>query len=50
LRQPRPLAKRRRVILDTDAKNEADDKYAIVRGLLSPNLDVRGIFGGGPIP
>ncbi len=34
---------RRRVILDTDAKNEADDQYAIVHALLSPTLDVRGI-------
>ena len=35
--------RRRRVILDTDAKNEADDQYAIVHALLSPTLDVRGI-------
>lgn len=34
---------RRRVIVDTDAKNEADDQYAIVHALLSPTLDVRGI-------
>ena len=27
---------RRRVIIDTDAKNEADDQFAIVHGLLSP--------------
>lgn len=33
----------RRVIIDTDAKNEADDQYAIVHALLSPTLDVRGI-------
>jgi purine nucleosidase len=33
----------RRVIVDTDAKNEADDQYAIVHALLSPTLDVRGI-------
>jgi purine nucleosidase len=32
---------RRRVIIDTDAKNEADDQYAIVHALLSPTLDVR---------
>jgi purine nucleosidase len=31
------------VIVDTDAKNEADDQYAIVHALLSPTLDVRGI-------
>jgi purine nucleosidase len=34
---------RRRVIVNTDAKNEADDQYAIVHALLSPTLDVRGI-------
>jgi purine nucleosidase len=34
---------RRRVIVNTDAKNEADDQYAIVHALLSPSLDVRGI-------
>jgi Inosine-uridine nucleoside N-ribohydrolase len=28
-----------RVIIDTDAKNEADDQYAIVHALLSPKLD-----------
>ena len=42
---------RRRLIVDTDAKNEADDQYAIVHALLSPTLDVRGLvaahFGKG---
>ena len=33
----------RRVIINTDAKNEADDQYAIVHALLSPTLDVRGL-------
>lgn len=33
----------RRIIINTDAKNEADDQYAIVHALLSPTLDVRGI-------
>jgi inosine-uridine nucleoside N-ribohydrolase len=33
----------RRVLVNTDAKNEADDQYAIVHALLSPTLDVRGI-------
>jgi purine nucleosidase len=33
----------RRVIIDTDAKNEADDQFAIVHALLSPTLDVRGL-------
>jgi purine nucleosidase len=31
---------RRRVIIDTDAKNEADDQFAIVHALLSPSLEV----------
>jgi purine nucleosidase len=34
---------RRRVIIDTDAKNEADDQFAIVHALLSPSLDIRGL-------
>ena len=38
-----PAAARLRVIVDTDAKNEADDQYAILHHLLSPMLDVRGI-------
>ena len=36
--------RRRRVIVNTDAKNEADDQYAIVHALLSPSLDVRGLI------
>ena len=35
---------RRRVLIDTDAKNEADDQFAIVHALLSPSLDVRGLI------
>lgn len=35
---------RRRVIINTDAKNEADDQFAIVHALLSPSLDVRGLI------
>ena len=38
-----PFATRRRLIVNTDAKNEADDQYAIVHALLSPSLDVRGV-------
>ena len=38
-----PSAGRRRVIIDTDAKNEADDQFAVVHALLSPTLDVRGL-------
>ena len=36
--------RQRRVIINTDAKNEADDQYAIVHALLSPTLDVRGLI------
>jgi inosine-uridine nucleoside N-ribohydrolase len=35
---------KRRLIVNTDAKNEADDQYAIVHALLSPSLDVAGII------
>ena len=38
-----PAASRLRVLLDTDAKNEADDQYAITHHLLTPMFDVRGI-------
>jgi purine nucleosidase len=34
----------RRVIINTDAKNEADDQFAIVHALLSPTLDIRGLI------
>ena len=48
---PDYMVSRRRLIISTDAKNEADDQYAIVHALLSPILDVRGIvpahFGTG---
>jgi purine nucleosidase len=37
-------SRRRRVIIDTDAKNEADDQFAIVHALLSPSLEVRGLI------
>jgi purine nucleosidase len=35
-----PPSKRVRVILNTDAKNEADDQYAIVHALLTPLFDL----------
>jgi inosine-uridine nucleoside N-ribohydrolase len=35
---------RRRVIINTDAKNEADDQFAIVHALLSPSLEIRGVI------
>ena len=40
---PRPGA-RRRLIVNTDAKNEADDQFAIAHALLTPMFDVRGII------
>jgi purine nucleosidase len=44
----------RRLIINTDAKNEADDQFAIVHALLSPSLDIRGIvpahFGSSRTP
>jgi inosine-uridine nucleoside N-ribohydrolase len=36
--------KRKRVLIDTDAKNEADDQFAIIHALLTPAFDVRGII------
>ncbi|MDP4505371.1 nucleoside hydrolase [Nonomuraea turcica] len=36
--------RKRRVIINTDAKNEADDQFAIVHGLLSPALDIRALI------
>ncbi len=39
-----PKEKMVRVITDTDAKNEADDQYAIVQALLSPRMDNRGFI------
>ena len=38
-----PDYKKLRVIIDTDAACEADDPFAIVQGLLSPKLIVKGI-------
>lgn len=34
----------RRVIIDSDVKNEADDQFAVVHALLSPTLDIRGVI------
>src|SRR6516162_7830298 len=46
---PEP-AKKVRVILNTDAKNEADDQYAIVHAIMTPLFDLHSIipphFGG----
>lgn len=39
-----PPARRRRVIINSDAKNEADDQFAIVHALLTPMFDLRGLI------
>ncbi len=40
---PVPEAARIRVIVDTDAKNEADDQFAIAHFLLSPTMDIKAV-------
>jgi purine nucleosidase len=40
-----PARKKIRVIINTDAKNEADDQYAIVHALLTPKFDIKGFIG-----
>lgn len=40
-----PEQKKVRVIIDTDAKNEADDQYAIIHAMLTPKFDIRGLIG-----
>ncbi len=40
-----PDAKKIRVIINTDAKCEADDQYAIVHALLTPQFRIPGIIG-----
>jgi len=37
----------RRVLIDSDAKNEIDDQYAIVRALIAPELRVEGFTAAG---
>lgn len=39
-----PEAKKIRLIINTDAKNEADDQFAIVHALLTPRFLIRGII------
>lgn len=39
-----PEGKRYRLLMDSDAANEADDPFAIAHGLLSPKFDNRGII------
>lgn len=41
---PLPAAKRCRVIVNTDAKNEADDQFAIVHALLTPSFEMHGVI------
>ncbi|MEC0332770.1 beta-galactosidase trimerization domain-containing protein [Paenibacillus macerans] len=40
-----PDLKKIRLIVNSDAKNEADDQYAIVHALLSPQLIMKGLIG-----
>ena len=39
-----PPETKRRVIVNTDAKNEADDQYAIVHAVLTPSFELHGII------
>ncbi|MBM7570585.1 nucleoside hydrolase [Aquibacillus albus] len=39
-----PEHKKLRLIINTDAKNEADDQFAIVHALLTPKFDIKGII------
>src|SRR6056297_3561663 len=41
---PYPPEARQRVIVNTDAKNEADDQFAIVQALLTPSFELQGII------
>ncbi|SDZ57513.1 Inosine-uridine preferring nucleoside hydrolase [Evansella caseinilytica] len=40
-----PESKKIRLIINTDAKNEADDPFAIVHALLTPRFKIKGIIG-----
>lgn len=39
-----PLEAKQRVVVNTDAKNEADDQYAIVHAVLTPSFDLHGVI------
>jgi purine nucleosidase len=39
-----PTDRRTRVIVDTDAKNEADDQFALVHALLTPSFEIHGVI------
>jgi inosine-uridine nucleoside N-ribohydrolase len=45
-----PREKMTRVIINTDAKNEADDQYAIVHALLTPSFELHGIIAANIAP
>ena len=40
-----PETKRVRLIVNSDAKNEADDQFTIVHALLTPKFDIKGLIG-----
>ncbi|UOQ84764.1 nucleoside hydrolase [Gracilibacillus salinarum] len=40
-----PSSKQVRVIINTDAKCEVDDQYAVVHALLTPRLQIKGLIG-----
>jgi hypothetical protein len=40
-----PEQKKIRLIVNSDAKNEADDQYALVHALLTPRFKIRGMIG-----
>ncbi len=39
-----PEAKKLRILIDTDCKNEADDQFALVHALLTPRFRIRGVI------
>ncbi len=39
-----PESRKIRLIINSDAKNEVDDQYAIVHALLTPKFDIKGII------
>ena len=41
-----PELKKKRVIIHSDVKNEADDHFAIMHHLLTPSIEVKGIVAG----
>ena len=40
-----PKTKQIRLIIDTDAKNEADDQYAVAHALMTQKFQVKGVIG-----